>query len=138
MAQFLMSEFLATVVPDYTAVTINIAPHDQMTTNPVKTQKLKYKDDNTPLVLNINNATKFKITLQWDKLSLADAETIMELWTSTSKADGMANSIVWTNPADSKTYTVHFITEPLLRHFPILTQQSIDQVKLLVIGNYVP
>jgi len=136
MARYLMSEFLSTVAPDY-AYTLAVAPHNEMSVEPLKTQKMLYTDANTPLVLNVNNASKFLISLVWEKLVLTDAEIIMELWTDTSKADGLANSFRWTNPDDSATYTVHFATKPLLKAYA-LNHQSIDNIKLLVIGNYVP
>lgn len=136
MAQFLMSEFLGTVTADY-AYTLTVAPNDGMSIQPLKTQIILYTDDNTPLVRNINENTKFKVQLTWEKLSLADAEIIMELWTDTSKANGAENSFRWTNPGDTKTYVVKFITMPSLKHFAI-NRQTVDNVELLVMGNYVP
>ena len=136
MAQFLMSDFLSTVVADY-AYTLNIAPHNEMEIDTLKTQKMLYTDDNDPLPLDIDGTSKYLVTLTWTHLSQVDAETIMELYNDSAKADGIVNSFRWTNPDDSNTYIVHFARKPLLKVYS-LPHQSIDNVQLLVIGNYVP
>ena len=136
MAQFLMSEFLSTVTADY-AYTLSVTPQTEMRTTALKAQKRIYTDNNDPLTLTGASGNRFIVELQWDKILLADAETIMELWTDTSKADGIKNSFRWYNPADTKTYVVKFDSQPTLKDFPVGTYQGIDTVKLLVMGNYV-
>lgn len=136
MAQFLMSDFLSTVAADY-AYTLDIASHGSLDIDTLKTQKMLYTDDNSPLPLDIDGTSKYLVTLTWTHLSKADAETIMELYNDAAKADGIVNSFRWTNPDDSNTYIVHFAQKPMLKVFS-LPHQSINNVKLLVIGNYVP
>ena len=141
MAEFLMSEFLSTVTADY-AYTLTLAPQEGMTITPVKNQVLKYTDDGSPLILNLSSASKFIVVLTWGRLPLSDAETVMELWCDSTKADGVRRSFRWTNSGDSSTpnkiYVVNFLTQPELKHFLGRSYQSIDKIQLLVRGNYVP
>lgn len=136
MAQFLMSEFLSTATAGY-AYTLNVMPQDEITITPIKTQRMLFTDDNEPLIVNVSTATKFKVHLAWKMLELADAETIMELWCDTAKANGIASSFRWYNPADDKTYVVNFATPPRLAHYAASNYQGISEIELLVRGNHV-
>lgn len=135
MSQFLMSEYLSTVTAGY-AYTLQIAPQNQITITPVKSQSMLFTDDNEPLIINANDSTKFIVELAWEMLKLSDSETIMELWCDTNKANGIATSFRWYNHADTKTYVVNFMERPRLRHFAV-AYEGIDNVKFLVRGNYV-
>ncbi len=138
MARYLMSDWLSTVAPDYTAIKLDIPAQVQMNNMPKKNQKVKFADDGTPLILNINSTTTYVVSLYWDKITLANAEIIMELWTDPNKANGKARKIVWTNPDDGNDYTVSFLNNPTFRVYPTPTHQGIFDVQLLVWGNYVP
>ena len=135
MAQFLMSEFLSTVTAGY-AYTLNVMPQDEISVLPMKTQKMLFADDNTPLIINVSQATKFIVRLTWKTLVLADAETIMELWCDTAKANGIATSFRWYNPSDDKTYVVNFMNKPRLVHYAASNFQGVNEVEFLVRGNY--
>jgi len=137
MAQFLMSDHLSTVSADY-AYTLSIAPQEDMGVEPVKNQVLKYTDDGNRLPLNLSSTTRYQVTLKWKMVPVADAKIIMDLWSSATKADGIRQSFRWYNHDDTKTYVVSFLTRPKLRLFSVGTHQTIDQVQLLVEGNYVP
>ena len=136
MAQFLMSEYLSTVSAGY-AYTLSVTPQDEILITPLKTQAMLFTDANEPLIVNSNDATKFRVKVTWKTLELADAETIMELWCDTTKANGMATSFRWYNPADDKTYVVNFASAPRLVHFASTNFQSVNEVEFLIRGNYV-
>jgi hypothetical protein len=134
MTQFLMSEYLSTVSADY-AYTLQIAPQNQITILPIKSQSMLFTDDNNPLIINSNDSTKFIVELEWDMLKLSDSETIMELWCDNTKANGIARSFRWYNHSDTKTYVTHYMERPILKHFAS-GYESVIGIKLLILGNY--
>lgn len=105
-----MSTYLTTKTADYTATELVITPQNVMVEKGAKNQISYEMDDGTYYVVSLSDSY-FTIQLQWDWLSLADAETILDFYHDSNKANGMENTFYWEHPLDGNTYVARFISE---------------------------
>ena len=129
-----MSTYLTTKVADYTTTELALVPQNVMVEEGVKNQIIHEFDDGTYDVVTLS-ASYFTITIQWDWLSITDAETVLDFYHSSSKANGMANTFYWQHPLDSNTYVARFIA-PLQRSDNVAkpNAKEISGVKLRIEG----
>jgi len=104
-----MYNYLSTVTPDYTAETLDIAPHKSIPGSGLKNQVLHDMDDGTMAVISVSDNSSFTVELKWDYLTTADHATLLDLYHNTSKANGSERTFPWINPVDEKRYTARFI-----------------------------
>ena len=75
----------------------------------------------------------FNILLEWEKLTIADAETIFDFYSASAKAKGMARTFEFPHPTDGATYIVRFIDKMAKNIMNGIG--GIAQVRLRVIGK---
>ncbi len=129
---FSMAGSLSNGVADYTATVLSITPQNILPTIPSKNQQLLWTDDEAPLVININDDTTFTITLNFNYIDPDDAETIMDFWTDTAKANGMANTFYWVHPTDSRTYVARFISKVSHEKYNTPSHDGVKSVKIYI------
>lgn len=107
-----MADYFSTVTADYTAATLDIPPHVELWEECRKEQFVHKFSDGQRGTVTLSNQAQYEVTLQWKFLSPTDAGTIIDLYNSATKANGMARSFYWSHPSDGQDYTVKF-AEPL-------------------------
>ena len=131
-----MWNYVSDLVADYTTV-LDISPHKILTEAADKKQKIYEYDDGSIDVASYSNTTFFNVTLQWDAITEAEAGLIMELYHTSTKANGRERTFYITLP-DTKTYTVRFLG-PLNRsvttNLMAAGRRAIAQVTLRVEGR---
>jgi hypothetical protein len=140
MAAKMMNAYLSTVVPDYTAAMLTLAPSGTMVEDPIFYQEVKPTDD--PVideVITHSTNRAFMVTLSWDNITESEAGDIIDMYNLATKANGFARSFVWEHPIDGSSYkyTVFFRSK-VPRSIASPNIHSIKSIKLKVVGNYVP
>lgn len=135
MAAKEMYDYLSVVSPDYSATTLSVTPQNILSEMVSWKQNVQETDDGTEQVLSLGGPF-FKVQLQWDVISDADAGTIFDFFSDSSKGKGFAQSFKWEHPTDDHTYVVKFRSK-LKRVFSVqmASYRKIDAVDLKVIGR---
>ena len=130
-----MATYLNSLAADYTTTELSITPQNTMTETAGRNQIVHEADDGSISVVSLSDSVIFTVTLQWDVISDADSNTIIDFWADTAKGDGRARTFYWQHPTDDNTYTVRFMG-PLKKVFKtdLVTLREISQVELRVEG----
>ncbi len=130
-----MSDYLGVKGAEYSATTLQVTPQNTMVELADKNQVVHEADDGTISVVSLSTTNIFTVTMQWDGLTEAEADTIRDFWADTSKGNGRARTFYWKHPTDGETYTVRFL-EPLQKTFStnLGNYRQIQQVKIRVEG----
>lgn len=103
-----MADYLSIAVADYLTETLSLSPQDTMTEDASKNQITHEMDDGSIEVVSLSDTPQFTATLKWDTLSSSEADTLMDFWLSSSKANGKARSFKWAHPTDGHVYVARF------------------------------
>lgn len=132
-----ISTYLSDKTADYTTTELSVAPQNIMTEEGRKNQIVYEMDDSSPYVVNLSDSW-FNMTLEWTYLSDTggDAETILQMYHDSNRANGSENTFYWQHPKDGNTYTVRFMT-PLRRVYKanMPDGKSVAQVTLRIEGK---
>lgn len=105
-----MATYMSIVAADYTTTELSVTPQKVLVENVKKAQVAYETDDGAITVVSKSDTSIFDVTLQWDVLSISDAETIESFYCSASKANGMENTFYWHHPLETTIYTVRFLS----------------------------
>lgn len=105
-----MANYLDVKVADYTTVELSVTPDNVMTEEGKKNQIIHEFDDGTVNVVTLSDSY-FTVTLQWGLISSSDKDSILDMFHSETKANGMARTFYWQHPIDGHTYVVRFMSE---------------------------
>ena len=112
-----MYSYLSSLTADYTTIFDATAEGQKpqvLLTETIYRKQIPHEYDSGALdVVTLSSVVYFKVQLQWDVITEAKAGLIFDLYASTSKANGIANTFYITLP-DEKTYTVRFLS-PVVR-----------------------
>ncbi|MFO8016709.1 MAG: hypothetical protein R6U32_06395 [Candidatus Woesearchaeota archaeon] len=130
-----MKTYLNAVTADYTATELQVTPQRTITEDGNKNQVVHEADDGTISVTTFSDDSIFTVTLQWDVLEEADANTIVDFYHDSTKANGRERTFYWHHPTDGNIYTVRFMG-PLQRVWDtkIGLHRKVSQVELRVEG----
>jgi hypothetical protein len=136
MAEMEMFDYLNDTVADYTTEELSVTPQRVLTSVGEKSQVAHKFDDGSRGVVSISDQSYFTVSLQWDVISKSDKGTIMDLYHSTTKANGMEYTFYWQHPTDSHTYVARFL-EPLRTVIKgsIPSYREVSQIKLGIEGR---
>ncbi len=128
-----LADYLSTTTADYTATQLDIAPQKVMVESGSFRQKTVEFDDTNVAVLTRSTTPIFLFAIQWNGLTDADANTILDFYFDTAKAKGRARTFEFPHPHsnDTNTYIVRFWTK-LERETRY--RMKIKQIKLKVEG----
>lgn len=104
-----MGDHLQAVVADYTLEELAITPQGVLSDSPEKIQEIYVADDGTINVTSYSTNTFFDVRLEWELLTLTEADFLESLWASATKANGSERTFYWVHPSDGYTYTVRFM-----------------------------
>lgn len=102
-----MSSYLSTKVADYITTELSITPQVELIEEGKK-QQYQHEYDSGDIEIVTTSGTFFIVTLQWNYLSISDAETILDFYHDTNKANGKKRSFYWQHPLDGNTYVARF------------------------------
>lgn len=105
-------DYLPVVPPDYVEETLTIKPAN--TLDPVSDflQRQKANDGGVFKTSTIKNTPEIFVTLNFQKISLADKNTLVDLYMNPNKALKTKRSFRWQHPDTDVVYTAIF-TSPL-------------------------
>ena len=136
MGIFTMAGVLNDLAADYTAITLDIIPDETLPEMGDKTQKTHKFDDGSIKVYSRSDQSYFDVTLNYLGLGEEEAGTILDLWHSPAKANGLENTFYWQHPKEVNIYTVRFMGVITKVHNGNHGQYvSIKSIKLRVEGN---
>ena len=102
--------FVGTVAADYSATTLTLVARGVAKEIGYRNQETLYADDNSDVVISYSSDPLFWLEIPWSALSQADADTIIDFYMDSAKANCRARSIQYTH-ADGYTYTVKFVSD---------------------------
>lgn len=108
------SYFSGTKVADYTTTELSVAPQKVMVEDGQKNQIIHEFDDGIIDVVTLSDIF-FNVTLQWTCITESEKDIIIDMYYSSSKADGSTNTFYWPHPRESSTYVVRFMTNPVVQ-----------------------
>lgn len=126
-------DYLPELTPDYSGSTLAVTPQKTLTEDVSKNVAIHQSDGDDEVRVILSDAPVAYVTLQWDKLRRADADTLMDFWMDPAKANGMAYSFPWLHPDDGRTYVVRFASNAS-RDIKEAAQYGFGQVSLRVLG----
>ena len=130
-----MYNYLSTVTPDYTGITLSTKPHNTMEVVGNKSQVAYVFKDGSHKVQEISNQSYFNVSLQWEYLSQIEYDEVSDLWHNPSKANGMEKTFPWLNPSDGERYTARFVSELSIDYNTVGEIQAYG-VQLRIEGKY--
>lgn len=83
------------------------------------------------------SATKYDAEFQWDYLSAADLETILDWYHDSAKANGMARTFYWDDPRSGETYEARFMG-PLITAFEPGALRSVEKMPVRLVRINIP
>jgi hypothetical protein len=78
------------------------------------------------------SVTKYDAEFQWDYISAADLETILDWYHDSAKANGMARTFYWDDPRSGETYEARFLG-PLKTDYMVGNLQSVQKIPVRLI-----
>ena len=115
-------DYTSAATPDYAfdlQDSLTSKPQVSATESPSWNQQTSEPDDGSaPAVVTIAEVVNQYLTLQWDVLSAADAQTIIDWYCSASKGYGVARTFKLTHPTDGHVYVVRFWSNPSKTLYP--------------------
>lgn len=128
-----MADYLDIAVPDYGTETLSLAPQETMPEAASKNQIVHELDDGDVEVISLSDDPQFTVTLQWDVLTPAESDILMDYWLSPAKANGYARSFKWAHPLDGHTYVARFASD-ITRILRTANLAGIASLKLRIEG----
>ena len=127
-----MATFLSVKAADVNT-TLELIPQGSLTDASDFIQTSHEADDGTIIVTTFSDQSYFDVTLQWDILTTAEAESIISLWQSTV---GREKTFYWKHPTDGSTYVVRFMSPPTrVQTGNIFNYRGINSITLRVEGK---
>ncbi len=128
-----MADYLDIAVPDYLTETLSLSPQDTMTEDASKNQTVREMDDDSVEVISLSDTPVLSVTLKWDILSASEADTLMDFWLSSSKANGRARTFKWAHPTDGHVYVARF-NDDISRDIKTAAIMGIASIELRIEG----
>lgn len=128
-----MFDYLSTVTPDYSAITLTIKPQEVVREEGQLNQSIHLGADGSEEVVTYSTKKIFYVNLLWPRKSSSDIGTILDFYYDSTKGNGIARSFKWDHPTDGHTYIVKF-RDKMTRGIHYF-QHGIDNIRLKVIGN---
>lgn len=128
-----MADYLDIAVPDYGTETLSLAPQDTMPEAASKNQVVHELDDGTREVVSLSDDPQFVVTLQWDVLTSAESDVLMDFWLAPFKANGYARSFKWLHPLDGHVYVARFASD-ITRTLRSASLAGVASLKLRIEG----
>lgn len=104
----LMYDYLSYKAPDY-AYTLSIAPNNEISEDGGRKVQINEADSGTPEVVVLGGSTTFDVDLEWENISKADSDTILDIYHDANKGAWGSRTFRWAHPTDTHVYTVRFI-----------------------------
>jgi hypothetical protein len=128
-----MADYLDIAVPDYGTETLSLSPQETMPEAASKNQIVHELDDGDMEVISLSDEPQFVVTLQWDVLTSAESDTLMDYWLAPTKANGYARSFKWAHPLDGHVYVARFASD-ITRTLRTANIAGIASLKLRIEG----
>jgi len=128
-----MYRYLSTKTADYTTTTLEIPSQVVLSQSGNKSQVSHDFDDGSLAVVGLSSSSYFDVQLQWNYITEANKDIILDLWHNPLKADGMRRTFYWKHPKTLKYYTVQFTSPLVVDDIP--AAMGIQTVSLRVSGN---
>jgi len=120
---------------DYTAEILSELPQGTFTEDGSGGMIARMAEDGTERRLELGGAKPvFFVTFDWDLLSAALQDTLLDWWANATKGRRGANTILWAHPTDGHVYVVRF-DFTFKRSFNQLRRQ-ITGVRLRILAWY--
>ena len=131
MAEFEIYDFVSLATPDY-SYTLTIKAQGTLVEEGAKNQVVFTGDDGSEEIVTLSTVNVFYIDYDWKMLSADNAGTIVDLYYSAAKANGIARSFKWTG-YDSHTYVVRFACALSRSRTNLI--QGITSIRLKILGK---
>jgi len=128
-----MYRYLATKTADYTTTMLEIPSQVVLSQSGNKSQVSHDFDDGSLAVVGLSSSSYFDVQLQWNYITEANKDIILDLWHNPLKADGMRRTFYWKHPKTLKYYTVQFTSPLVVDDIP--AAMGIQTVSLRISGN---
>jgi hypothetical protein len=128
-----MRNYLNLKIPDYATTTLSIGSTTVLPQIGDKHQIKKDFDDGSVSVVGVSANNVFEVQLQWNYISDADHDTLMDFWHDSSKGAGMMRTFCWEHPIDGYVYVVRFFS-PVTSSYTEAGHISVSNVTLRVEG----
>jgi hypothetical protein len=103
-------EYLPEKVPDYNG-TLDVEPQRVLTEmGGFRQEQVEYDDENIQTI-TFSTTPKIFFRVQWDSITEAEADAIMDMYLDANKAMGMAKSFKFYHDIDELYYIVHFASQ---------------------------
>ena len=127
-----MKDYLNSGEADYEYL-LDIDPQNEMNETGYKEQIIHNFDDGSVRIAAKSDQSYFDIEYSLSVLTEAQAETIIDLWHDTDKANGSENTFYWVHPIDGDNYVVRFMgLVTRKRSHQMYLYSSIASIKLRV------
>lgn len=133
MADKEMFDYLSTVTPDYSAITLTVDPQEVVREEGQLNQVIHLGADGSEEVVTYSTKKIFYVNLLWPRKSSSSIGTILDFYYDAAKGNGLARSFKWDHPTDGHTYVVKF-RDKMNRGIDYF-QHGIGNVRFKVIGN---
>lgn len=104
-----MFNYLSIVTPDYSTTMLSIVPKDIIPDEMGRSLGWNITDSGNRESVIKSSSTKFALTLQYANLSVADSNTIMDLYLDTNKGAFGSRTIPWLHPLDQHIYVIRIL-----------------------------
>jgi len=128
-----MYRYLTTKTADYTTTMLEIPSQVTLSQSGNKSQVSHDFDDGSLAVVGLSSSSYFDVQLQWNYITEANKDIILDLWHNPLKADGMRRTFYWKHPKTLKYYTVQFTSPLVVDDVP--AAMGIQTVSLRISGN---
>jgi hypothetical protein len=120
---------------DY-AKTLKVTPTTVLPKKMSRNSFLHEFEDGKTIAVNLSSL-KYDAEMQWDYISEADRETILDWYHDSAKANGMARTFYWDDPRSGETYEARFMG-PLKTSFVPGNLQSVDKIAVRLLRVSIP
>jgi len=103
-----MDSYLDDVTADY-SYDLVLRNQNVMPERGEKPQKIHTFDDGSISVSRMSDDSFFDVEVQFTAVTIANSDTILNLWHNKSKANQSARTFYWQHPATEVYYTVRFM-----------------------------
>lgn len=103
-----LRDYLSAATADYTATQFDVRPQNVMVEEGEFRQEAVEFDDVSVGILTRSTDPPLFLSLEWQRLTEADANTIFDFYFDTAKAKGKARTFEFPHPTDGNTYIVRF------------------------------
>ena len=102
----MLGTYLNAATPDCTSGTLTVRPHNTITYEPARMQKVITYDGPQESRISIDSGYSFMVDVQWELLPASNSGTVIDFLLGWDKANGIVRSFKWQHPTDGYVYVV--------------------------------